>query len=164
VKDSHDRYANIEINYLLQRLESYRGLAILATNMKSALDPAFLRRLRFVIDFPRPGPGDRRRLWEKVFRQSEAAQDLPAPPLDRLDYERLARLTMAGGDIQNVALNASFLAARAGSKVTMALILQAARAEFLKRGRPITEAEFRWTEAVALIPPPAPKKPEPALP
>jgi hypothetical protein len=164
VKDSHDRYANIEINYLLQRLESYRGLAILATNMKSALDPAFLRRLRFVIDFPCPGPGDRRRLWEKVFRQSEAAKELPAPPLDRLDYERLARLTMAGGDIQNVALNATFLAARAGTKVSMALILQAARAEFLKRGRPITEAEFRWTEPVAMIPPPAAKKTEPALP
>src|SRR5205809_1014639 len=65
VKDSHDRYANIEINYLLQRLESYRGLAILATNMKSALDPAFTRRLRFMVPFPFPALADRRRIWRK---------------------------------------------------------------------------------------------------
>ena len=72
VKDSHDRYANIEINYLLQRMESYRGLAILATNMKSALDPAFLRRLRFIVNFYFPAVADRRRLWSKVFMQHEA--------------------------------------------------------------------------------------------
>ena len=68
VKDSHDRYANIEINYLLQRIESYRGLAILATNMKSALDTAFLRRLRFIVNFPFPGPAERTAIWENVFR------------------------------------------------------------------------------------------------
>ena len=67
VKDSHDRYANIEINYLLQRMESYRGLAILATNMKSALDQAFMRRLRFIVNFPVPGPVERRLIWQKVF-------------------------------------------------------------------------------------------------
>src|SRR3989440_8648996 len=72
VKDSHDRYANIEINYLLQRIEAYRGLAILATNMKSALDQAFMRRLRFVVDFPYPGVGERRAIWERVF-PAEAA-------------------------------------------------------------------------------------------
>lgn len=160
VKDSHDRYANIEINYLLQRLESYRGLAILATNQKSAVDPAFLRRLRFVIDFPTPGPADRRRLWERVFRQSEAARQQPAPPLDRLDYDRLARLNMAGGDIQNTALNATFMAARNGSKVTMSLILQAARTESLKRGNKIAENEFRWQEPPPPLPRPEAKKPE----
>ena len=67
VKDSHDRYANIEINYLLQRMESYRGLAILATNMKSALDKAFMRRLRFIVDFPIPGIEERKEIWRKVF-------------------------------------------------------------------------------------------------
>ena len=67
VKDSHDRYANIEINYLLQRMESFNGLAILATNMKSALDPAFMRRLRFIVDFPYPGPAERKNMWLKVF-------------------------------------------------------------------------------------------------
>ena len=67
VKDSHDRYANIEVNYLLQRMEAYRGLAILATNMKSALDTAFLRRLRFVVDFPFPGVAERRAIWQRAF-------------------------------------------------------------------------------------------------
>jgi hypothetical protein len=147
VKDSHDRYANIEINYLLQRLESYRGLAILATNMKSALDTAFLRRLRFVVNFPFPTVADRRRLWEKVFLQDDTARLLPVPPLDALDYDRLARFNLAGGNILNVALNACFLAADQRSKVTMPLILEAARAEFMKLGRPVSETEFRWTDA-----------------
>jgi hypothetical protein len=147
VKDSHDRYANIETSYLLQRLESYRGLAILATNMKSALDTAFLRRLRFVVNFPFPGLADRRRLWEKVFLQEQMALGLPGPPLDLLDYERLARLNVAGGHIHNVALNACFLAANSSRpKVTMSLVLEAARAEFLKLDRPINESDFRWTE------------------
>src|SRR5207253_1816827 len=66
VKDSHDRYANIEINYLLQRMEAFSGLAILATNMKSALDPAFMRRLRFIVNFPFPGPAERRQMWHKA--------------------------------------------------------------------------------------------------
>jgi SpoVK/Ycf46/Vps4 family AAA+-type ATPase len=147
VKDSHDRYANIEINYLLQRLESYRGLAILATNMKSALDTAFLRRLRFVVNFPFPALADRCRLWEKVFLQDDTARQLPVPPLDELDYDRLARFNLAGGNILNVALNACFLAADQRSKVTMPLILEAARAEFMKLGRPVSETEFQWTES-----------------
>src|SRR5262249_14503601 len=129
VKDSHDRYANIEVNYLLQRIEGYRGLAILATNMKSALDSAFLRRIRFVLHFYCPGPPDRRRLWERVFRQGEAANNLPAPPLDRLDCDRLSRLNLTGADIQTAALNAAFMAAHAGTNITMPFVLQAARAE-----------------------------------
>jgi SpoVK/Ycf46/Vps4 family AAA+-type ATPase len=148
VKDSHDRYANIEINYLLQRLESYRGLAILATNMKSALDAAFLRRLRFVVNFPFPAIADRRRLWEKAFLQAEVARKQPGPPLEALDYERLARLNLTGGHIHNVALNACFMAANSPRlKVTMPLVLEAARAEFLKLDRPVNETEFRWTNA-----------------
>jgi hypothetical protein len=153
VKDSHDRYANIEINYLLQRLESYRGLAILATNMKSALDAAFLRRLRFAVNFPFPGLADRRRLWENAFLQREIARDLPGPPLGTLDYDRLARLNVPGGHIHNVALNACFLAANSPhARVTMPLVLEAARAEFLKLDRPVNEAEFRWTEAEPVPP------------
>jgi len=150
VKDSHDRYANIEINYLLQRIESYRGLAILATNMKGALDTAFLRRLRFIVNFPFPGPADRRRLWQQVFLQPDRAKQLPAPPLAELDYEHLARLNLAGGDIWNAALNAAFLAAQAGSEITMPLVLQAARAEFQKHNRPVNEADFRRSDPVVV--------------
>lgn len=135
VKDSHDRYANIEINYLLQRMEGYRGLAILATNMKSALDSAFLRRLRFLVNFPFPGPAERLVLWQKVF---------PAEtPKEGLDFDRLTRLNLTGGSIHNIALNAAFLAAEAGSAVTMPLVLDAARAEFRKLERPINEVDFR---------------------
>jgi ATP-dependent 26S proteasome regulatory subunit len=143
VKDSHDRYANIEINYLLQRMEAYRGLAILATNMKSALDQAFMRRLRFVINFPFPDPAERRLIWEKVFP--------PQTPLGRLDHERLSCLNLTGGSIHNIALNAAFLAAQANSKVTMRLLMEAARSEFRKLEKPTHDADFRWEdEAVAL--------------
>jgi hypothetical protein len=140
VKDSHDRYANIEINYLLQRMEAYRGLAILATNMKSALDAAFMRRLRFVLDFPFPGIPERRAIWEGVF----------PPEMQRgaLNFDRLARLNVTGGSIHNIAINAAFLAAKAGTPVTMSLIFEAARAEFRKLGRTVSEAEFRWQEPV----------------
>jgi hypothetical protein len=161
VKDSHDRYANIEINYLLQRIESYRGLAILATNMKSALDTAFMRRLRFVVNFPFPAIADRRVLWRKVFPQRNG-DNAPYTPLGELDYDRLARLNLTGGNIHNVALNAAFRAAHAGTNVTMPVILEAVRAEFLKLDRPINETDFRWTEP-ALIPKPAPINGEPAL-
>jgi SpoVK/Ycf46/Vps4 family AAA+-type ATPase len=135
VKDSHDRYANIEVNYLLQRIEAYRGLAILATNTKRALDPAFLRRLRFVVDFPFPSQADRVRLWQKVF---------PSQTPTDIDTEWLARMTLTGGSILNVALNAAFQASSQEDIVTMPLVLAAARAEHVKLGRPITEAEFQW--------------------
>src|SRR5207244_3600208 len=138
VKDSHDRYANIEINYLLQRMEAYRGLAILATNMKSALDPAFLRRLRFIVRFPFPGVAERKAIWQKVF-----PADIPKVGLD---YDRLARLNITGGHIHNITINAAFLAARTNSPVSMPLVLTAARAEFRKIERPINEADFRWQE------------------
>jgi SpoVK/Ycf46/Vps4 family AAA+-type ATPase len=144
VKDSHDRYANIEVNYLLQRLESYGGLAILATNMKAALDTAFLRRLRFIVNFTFPGVADRKRVWLNVFLQDEQARGLPAPPLGELDYDRLARLNLAPGHIHAAALNAAFMAAHAGTSVTMPIVLDAARAEFNKLERPINEADFRW--------------------
>ena len=142
VKDSRDRYANIEIDYLLQRIEAYRGLAILATNMKTSLDPAFMRRLRFVVNFPFPGIAERQLIWQKVF---------PAQtPTSELDYARLARLNLTGGSIYNVALNAAFLAASSGSAVTMSVVLAAARTEFRKLDRPINEADFRLTQVVGV--------------
>ncbi|MEO8972505.1 MAG: ATP-binding protein [Ktedonobacteraceae bacterium] len=137
VKDSHDRYANIEINYLLQRIEAYEGLSILATNMKSALDTAFLRRLRFIINFPFPGFNERKSMWQKVFP--------PQTPVDALDYDRLARLNLVGGSIHNIALNAAFMAAQAGTTVTMAHIFAATRVEFRKTDRQFTEADLRST-------------------
>ena len=136
VKDSHDRYANIEVNYLLQRMEAFRGLAILTTNMKSALDQAFLRRLRFIVNFSFPSATERQNIWRGVF---------PAQtPVNGLDYERLARLNVSGGNIHSIALNAAFLAAGNGGKVTMPIVLNAARAEFRKLGKPINEADFVW--------------------
>jgi hypothetical protein len=143
VKDSHDRYANIEIDYLLQRMEGFSGLAILATNMKSALDIAFMRRLRFIVNFPYPGAAERRRMWERVF---------PADtPVGVLDHERLARLSLTGGNIHSIALNAAFMAAQAGTPVTMNLLLEAGRMEFRKLDRPVNEADFRWVEAARAV-------------
>ncbi|MEQ8961939.1 MAG: ATP-binding protein, partial [Coleofasciculus sp. C2-GNP5-27] len=141
VKDAHDRYANIEINYLLQRMEAYQGLAILATNMKSALDTAFMRRLRFVVNFPFPGREERKVMWQKVFPRET--------PREGLDCDRLARLNLTGGSIHNIALNAAFLAAQAGTAVTMPLVLAAARTEFRKLERPINEADFRYSPTVS---------------
>jgi ATPase family associated with various cellular activities (AAA)/Winged helix domain, variant len=136
VKDSHDRYANIEINYLLQRIETYRGLAILATNMKSALDTAFMRRLRFIVNFPFPGATERRQIWQRVFP--------PETETDGLDYDRLAMLNLTGGSIHNTAINAAFMAADEGLPVMMGHILESARIEFKKLERPVNDADFRW--------------------
>jgi len=140
VKDSHDRYANIEVNYLLQRMESYRGVAVLATNMRSALDQAFMRRLRFVVTFPFPAAAERRVIWSKVFPSRTQTADL--------DLDRLAGLTATGGMIHNIALNAAFLAARDATPVTMPLLLQAARAEFRKLEQPVAEGDFAWQPEV----------------
>ena len=134
VRDSHDRFANVEISYLLQRMEDYRGLAILATNLKSHLDPAFLRRLRFVIDFPFPDAAQRRRIWERAFP--------PQAELAGLDYLALSRLEIPGGNIRNVALNAAFLAAAGRVPVRMDHVLHAARREYTKIEKMITESEF----------------------
>jgi hypothetical protein len=139
VKDSHDRYANIEINYLLQRMEAYCGLAVLATNMKSALDHAFLRRLRFIVNFPFPSREDRARIWRQVFPQQT--------PVNGLDFVHLARLNLTGGNIHNIALSAAFLAAKAAVQVSMPLVLEAARSEFRKMGQPVNEGFFRWQES-----------------
>jgi SpoVK/Ycf46/Vps4 family AAA+-type ATPase len=133
VKDSHDRYANIEISYLLQRMEAYRGLAILTTNLRSAIDQAFLRRLRFVVQFPFPDAQQRARIWRRIF---------PAEtPLSDLDAQRLAQLNVAGGNIRNIALGAAFLAAAEGGTLHMEHLLRAARSEYTKLEKPISDAE-----------------------
>jgi hypothetical protein len=135
VRDSHDRYANLEVSYLLQRMESYRGIAILTTNMQNAIDPAFQRRLRFVVQFPFPDAPGRERIWRKVFPA--------AAPTAALDFERLAQVNVTGGSIRNIALLAAFLAAEAGTPITMATILEAARTEYAKLDKQLTTAETR---------------------
>ena len=133
VKDSHDRYANIEVSYLLQRMEAYRGLAILTTNRRDALDTAFLRRIRFVIEFPFPEAAQRAEIWQRVFPRQT--------PTEGLRIDRLARLSAAGGNIQNIAMGAAFLAADAGEPVRMSHLLSAARSEFTKIERPLADSE-----------------------
>jgi hypothetical protein len=135
VKDSHDRYANIEVSYLLQRMEAYRGLAILTSNQKAALDSAFQRRLRMIVNFPFPDASQRHEIWRHVFPA--------ATPTAGLDAGKLARLHMSGGQIRNMAVNAAFHAAEAGVAVSMEHLLRAAHAEAAKRERPIADAEIR---------------------
>ncbi|NJL86176.1 MAG: ATP-binding protein [Leptolyngbyaceae cyanobacterium SM1_1_3] len=135
VKDSHDRYANMEVAYLLQRIESYRGLAILTTNLKSSLDQAFLRRIRFIVQFPFPDAKQRAEIWRRIFPAQTPLQDLL--------YEKLAKLSVSGGNIRNIALNAAFLAADANESVQMHHILQASQAEYIKLERPLTDAEVK---------------------
>jgi len=135
VKDSHDRFANIEIGYLLQRMEAYRGLAVLTTNMKEALDSAFQRRIRFVVQFPFPDAAQRAEIWRRVFPATT--------PTEALDVGTLARLNVAGGSIRNIALYAAFLAADEGAAVQMRHLMRAARVEYAKLERPLTETETR---------------------
>ncbi|MEU9154410.1 ATP-binding protein [Streptomyces sp. NPDC048417] len=135
VKDSHDRYANLEVSYLLMRMEAYRGLAVLTTNMKSALDTAFLRRIRFVVDFPFPGEPERAEIWRRVLP--------PQAPVKGIDAGLLAQLTVAGGSIRNIALSGAFLAAEEGDRLQMRHMLAAARTEYLKLERSLTPTEVR---------------------
>ena len=136
VKDARDRYANMEVAYLLQRIEAYRGLAILTTNLKDSLDQAFLRRIRFVVQFPFPDAMQREKIWRCSF---------PAQvPLGDLKFKTLAKLNLAGGNIRNIVLNAAFLAAAEGSKaVEMGHVLKAAQSEYIKLERPLTELRDR---------------------
>ncbi len=138
VKDSHDRYANIEISYLLQRMEAYRGLAILTTNMKGSIDPAFMRRIMFSVQFPFPDASQRAEIWRRMFPKDA--------PIDRLDVDKLSRLGVAGGNIRNIALYAAFLAADEGRPIGMKHLLHAAQVEYAKLEKPLTEAEVGgWT-------------------
>lgn len=135
VKDSHDRHANIETSYLLQRMEEYSGLAVLTTNMKKALDQAFLRRIRFYIQFPFPDTEQRTEIWRRIFPVNT--------PVNDLQLEQLARLNVAGGNIRNVAMNAAFLAADADSAVCMSHLLQAVRSEYAKMEKPLSDSETK---------------------
>ena len=135
VKDAHDRYANIEVSYLLQRMEAYRGLAILTTNLKKSIDTAFLRRLRFVVQFPFPNAEQRREIWQRIFP--------PQLPTQELNFQQLARLNIAGGNIRNIALNAAFLAAEEGTSVQMPHLLRAAKTEYCKLEKTLTDTEVR---------------------
>jgi SpoVK/Ycf46/Vps4 family AAA+-type ATPase len=134
VRDSHDRYANIEVSYLLQRMEAYRGLAILTTNLRSALDPAFQRRLRFVVEFPFPEAAERAEIWRRTFPEET--------PVSDLDVARLARLGIAGGNIANIAMRAAFLAADSDEPVRMEHILRATRSEYAKLEQSLSETEL----------------------
>ena len=136
VKDAHDRYANLEVNYLLQRIEQYEGLVILATNMQRNLDDAFLRRMQEVVDFPFPDEALRQRIWR---------QHVPASaPVDaNIDYGFLARqFKLAGGSIKNAVMTAAFLAASAGKKIGMPEMIRGVRVELQKQGKLAMKADF----------------------
>ena len=129
VKDSHDRYANIEVAYLLQRMESFDGIAILATNLRANLDEAFTRRLDIIVDFPLPDEAARRQIWERSIS--------PLVPREGdIDFEMLARaFDISGGDIRNVCLAAVYAAAEEGRALQMADLLQSTEREYRKLGR-----------------------------
>ena len=131
VKDSHDRHANVEVSYLLQRMEAYQGLAILTTNLKQNMDRAFLRRIRFIVKFEFPDTESRSKIWQGIF---------PAfAPTSGLKFDKLANLHANGGDIKNIALNAAFIAAEANEPIMMKHLLEAAKKENAK-------LDYRYSE------------------
>jgi ATPase family protein associated with various cellular activities (AAA) len=131
VRDSHDRYANIEVGYLLQRMEAHRGLAILTTNLRGAIDTAFLRRVRFVVQFPHPDAALREEIWQRAFDGAT----------EGLDHARLARLDVNGATIRNIAIHATFEAAREESPVRVEHVRRAALREYGKLDRSLTQVE-----------------------
>ena len=136
VRDSHDRYANIEISYLLQRMGAYDGVTILATNLRSNLDEAFTRRLQFAVDFPFPEEADRLRIWNTLFPPD-------VPRASDVDLALLARrFKLAGGNIRNIIVSAAFLAAADGGTVGMSHLLHGTRRELQKMGRLVSEGDM----------------------
>ena len=137
VRDAHDRYANIEVSYLLQRMEEYDGVVLLATNMRKNMDEAFVRRMHFMLEFPMPSEDDRRRIWQQVWPDD-------APRSEDLDLDAVAcRFELSGGNIRNVALAAAFLAADdGGGPIAMTHLLRAIRREYQKMGKVVAEQEF----------------------
>jgi SpoVK/Ycf46/Vps4 family AAA+-type ATPase len=134
VKDAHDRYANLEISYLLQRMETYDGVTILATNLRSNLDEAFLRRLQFAVDIPFPDEKNRLRIWETLFPTT-------VPRASDVDLVELARrFRLAGGNIRNILVSAAYLAAADGGTITMQHLLHGTRREFQKMGRLVMDS------------------------
>ena len=139
VSDAHDRYANIEVNYLLQRIEQYQGLVVLATNFQENIDEAFLRRLHCVVRFPFPDAPARAQIWERQFPNQ-------APLAEKLDYSFLAnQFKLSGGNIRNAALDAAFLAARDGGakgRISMDHIIEAVRHEYPKQGKLVMKTDL----------------------
>ena len=136
VRDSHDRYANIEVSYLLQKMEEYQGIAILTTNLRSNMDDAFLRRLHFVVEFPFPAEEQRLHIWRRVFPSQ-------APLHSDVDLAFMAsQFRLAGGNIKNIAVAAAFLAAYDGNGIEMRHLMQATRREYQKMGKLLTEQDF----------------------
>ncbi len=136
VKDSHDRYANMEISYLLQRIEEYEGIIILATNLSQNIDEAFLRRLHFSVEFPFPEKAQRKLIWQGMFPK--------VAPLDKdIDYEFMSdKFLLAGGNIKNIVLNAAFYAAHEASSITMKHIMLAAKREYKKLGKTFLKSDY----------------------
>jgi AAA+ superfamily predicted ATPase len=136
VRDSHDRYANIEVGYLLQRMEEYEGIVILATNFRRNMDEAFVRRLHCTVDFPFPDEADRRQIWETIWPKE-------TPRHGDVDLDHISRrFEIAGGNIRNIALGAAFLAADNGGAVKMQHLLHATRREYQKMGKVVGNGEF----------------------
>jgi SpoVK/Ycf46/Vps4 family AAA+-type ATPase len=137
VKDSHDRYANIEINYLLQKLDEHEGIVILATNLNKNIDEAFLRRLHYAVNFPAPEKEERLLIWKGVFPAE-------TPLADDVDFPFLAKqLNITGGSVKNIAVRAAFLAVQNSGAVHMEHIIRAAKREFQKMGRLCLESDFK---------------------
>ncbi len=136
VKDAHDRYANLEIAYLLQKMEEYEGVTILATNLRQNMDEAFTRRIRFIVDFPFPEEEYRHRIWQGIWpKETPLAEDVELGSLAR-------RFKLCGGNIRNIAVTAAFSASSNGQRVDMKHLLNATRQEFLKMGRLVNESEY----------------------
>jgi SpoVK/Ycf46/Vps4 family AAA+-type ATPase len=136
VRDSHDRYANIEVAYLLQKMEEYEGVVILATNLRKNMDEAFARRMHFTLEFPIPEENDRYRIWQGIFPGE-------APLAKDIDLSFLARqFKITGGNIKNIALSAAFLTAEDGGLITMENLIRATKREYQKIGKLCTEADF----------------------
>jgi AAA+ superfamily predicted ATPase len=140
VKDSHDRYANIEVSYLLQKMEEYDGIAILATNLRQNIDSAFLRRMQFIVEFPFPDEEHRRRIWEVVFPRE-------APLAGDVDFDLLAwSIRLAGGNLKSIGLGAAFYAASDGGVIRQQHLISSARREFQKLGQSWSESDRRADE------------------
>ena len=136
MKDAHDRYANLETAYLLQKMEEYEGITILASNLKQNMDDAFTRRMRFIIDFPLPDEEHRLRIWQGIWPKE-------TPLAESVDLSFMAkRFKLTGGAIRNIALAAAFRACSSGDRVEMNHVLIATRQELLKMGRLTDESEF----------------------
>jgi SpoVK/Ycf46/Vps4 family AAA+-type ATPase len=156
VSEAKDRYANIEVSYVLQRLERFSGLVVLTTNLANNIDPAFLRRLTSVIEFPMPGIEERVRLWERYLGEGMPLEEKGA---GAVDVELLANtFDIAGGAIRNIAVATAFLAAQAGEPATMSMVMLAARRELQKMGRLIDGSDFdQWIDELG-APKPAPSR------